>query len=77
MFDNLIPIVLKACEPKVMPQKGTGAGNDFSLDSDSEDEYELAKVQAMKATEYDEKSAAIHALGELASACPTKFAPYF
>lgn len=30
-----------------------------------------------KATEHDEKAAAIHAMGELAKACPIKFTPYF
>lgn len=48
---------------------------DFSLDSDSEDEGEyLTEVQV---SEFDEKSAAIHALGELAKACPANFVPYF
>ena len=30
-----------------------------------------------KVTEHDEKAAAIHAMGELAKACPFQFAPYF
>lgn len=34
VFDNLIPIVIKACQPKEDPAKK----KDFSLDSDSEDE---------------------------------------
>lgn len=73
VFDNLIPIVLKACQPKEVPQKK----KDISLDSDSEDEEEVAQVMTAKATEFDEKAAAIHALGELAKACPVKFSPYF
>ena len=48
---------------------------DFSLDSDSEDDD--AVVSSTKASEYDEKAAAIHALGELANSCPIKFIPYF
>jgi len=31
VFDKLVPIVIKACQPKEAPQKG----KDFSLDSDS------------------------------------------
>lgn len=31
----------------------------------------------IKSAEYDERVAAIHALGELGQSCPGKFAPYF
>lgn len=48
--------------------------NDFSLDSDSEDDNYLTST---KASQFDEKAAAIRALGELANACPIKFGPYF
>jgi len=34
VFDNIVPIVIAACQPKEAPQKK----KDFSLDSDSEDE---------------------------------------
>ena len=37
VFDKLIPLVMKACEPKEMADK-KGKTKDFSLDSDSEDE---------------------------------------
>ena len=37
VFDQLMPIVMKACEPKVVPQKA----KDISLDSDSEDENKV------------------------------------
>jgi hypothetical protein len=72
VFDNLIPIVIAACQPKEDPAKK----KDFSLDSDSEDE-EQVNVSTQKVTEQDEKAAAIHALGEFAKACPLKFTPYF
>jgi importin-4 len=72
VFDKLIPIVLKACEPREVPQKA----KDLSLDTDSEDENDV-KIVAEKATEHDEKAAAIHALGEFAKACSLKFVPYF
>ena len=73
VFDNLSPIVIKACQPKEASQKK----KEISLDSDSEDDEDTGNVMAAKATEYDEKAAAIHALGELAKACPLKFTPYF
>lgn len=44
------------------------------MDSDSEDDHFL---HSTKAAEYDEKAAAIRALGELANACPAKFSPFF
>jgi len=72
VFDNLIPIVIAACQPKEDP----GKKEEFSLDSDSEDE-EQVNVSTQKVTEQDEKAAAIHALGEFAKACPLKFTPYF
>lgn len=45
------------------------------MDSDSEDDEAI--INETKASEYDEKAAAIHALGEFANSCPIKFTPYF
>jgi hypothetical protein len=45
VFDNLIPIVIAACQPKEDPAKK----KDFSLDSDSEDE-EQVNVTTQKVT---------------------------
>lgn len=59
VFDNIINEVLNACklwEPEKKEKK-----NDFSLDSDSEDEMDALPTN--KVTAYDEKAAAIHALG--------------
>lgn len=59
---------------------------DFSLDTDSEDEDEELEGEDLgenatsvkvKTTFIDEKAAAIHAIGEFALACPTKFASHF
>ena len=72
VFDKLIPIVMESCKPKEGPKKA----QEFSLDSDSEEEEE-GKYVVQKSTEHDERAAAIHAMGELAKACPLKFAPYF
>lgn len=50
VFDNLIPLVIAACQPKEAPQKN----KNISLDSDSEDEEEAAgNVITQKATEHD------------------------
>ena len=73
VFDNIIPIVLTACQPREI--KTSKKNKDFSLDSDSEDEevqYHMEKI-----TEHDEKASAIQTLGQLAKACPVKFTPYF
>lgn len=67
-----MPIVMKACEPKMIAQKA----KDISLDSDSEDENKV-NIIAERTTEHDEKASAIHALGEFAKACSVKFTPYF
>lgn len=72
VFDQIIPEVLKSAVLKV-PEKTEK--KDFSLDSDSEDDEHI--LTSTKAAEYDEKAAAIRALGELANACPMKFTPYF
>eukprot|EP01016_Furgasonia_blochmanni_P051553 TRINITY_DN812_c0_g1_i25.p1 TRINITY_DN812_c0_g1~~TRINITY_DN812_c0_g1_i25.p1 ORF type:complete len:697 (+),score=266.54 TRINITY_DN812_c0_g1_i25:139-2229(+) len=50
---------------------------EFSLDSDSEDEFAPGNSAGVKMPFLDEKSAAIHALGEFAKECPQGFAPYF
>jgi hypothetical protein len=59
VFDKLVPIVIKSCQPKENPTKP----KDFSLDSDSEEEEGGVRIVSEKATEHDEKAAAIHAMG--------------
>jgi hypothetical protein len=49
---------------------------EFSLDSDSDDEAYNASGMNVKMSFLDEKAAAIHALGEFANACPLQFAPF-
>jgi hypothetical protein len=59
VFDNIIGEVLSACklwEPEKKEKK-----NEFSLDSDSEDEMDALPTNKVSA--YDEKAAAIHTLG--------------
>lgn len=72
VFDKIIPEVFKSAVEKVPEKKPK---NDFSLDSDSENEDHI--LTSTKAAEYDEKAAAIRAMGELANACPIKFGPFF
>ena len=73
VFENIINEVLNAC--KLWEPEKKGKNNEFSLDSDSEEEMDALPTN--KVTAYDEKAAAIHALGELAKACPLKFVPHF
>jgi len=54
--------------------------NEFSLDTDSEDEdmnMRTAASMNVKMTYLDEKAAAIHAIGTFAQACPVQFASHF
>jgi hypothetical protein len=71
IFDKIIVEVLKQCNVEITMGKDK-KDKGFSLDSDSEDEEVDVKL-----TELDEKASAIHALGELAKACPVKFIPHF
>ena len=73
VFDKIIPEVFKSAVLKVPEKKNEK--KDFSLDSDSEDDDQI--LTSTKAAEYDEKAAAIRAMGELANACPMKFVPFF
>lgn len=73
IFEKILPEVIKSATLKT-PQKPEKK-KDFSLDSDSEDEG--AFLTEVQVSEFDEKAAAIRALGELAAACPMNFAPYF
>lgn len=52
---------------------------EFSLDTESDDEEELGVHSnvRVKVTQLDEKAAAIHALGQFALAVPLKFGPYY
>lgn len=59
VFDNIIGEVIAAC--KLWEPEKKNKKNDFSLDSDSEDEMDALPTN--KVTAYDEKAAAIHALG--------------
>jgi hypothetical protein len=59
VFDNIISEVLNAC--KLWEPEKKSKNNEFSLDSDSEDEMDALPTN--KVTAYDEKAAAIHALG--------------
>lgn len=72
IFDKILAEVLKSAEHDAsVPHKKT-----FSLDEDSEPE-DGYKMRDIKIPELDEKSAAIHALGALANACPLQFVPHF
>lgn len=71
MFDKILVEVIKSCEYESEPVKKTT----FSLDEDSDHEHE--NIKNVRIPELDEKSAAIHALGALANACPTQFVPFF
>jgi hypothetical protein len=46
---------------------------DFSLDTDSEDEAKSGRVVNVKIGYMDEKASAIYALGAFAKACPSAF----
>ena len=79
IFSKLIDITLKYAESEAgikyeKPKK------ELSLDTDSEEEDEQegeATALNVKHAFLYEKSAAIHAIGEFALACPSLFAPYF
>ena len=51
--------------------------DEFSLDTDSEDENTSSRVVNVKLAFMDEKAAAIHALGTFANVCHLKFTHYY
>lgn len=81
IFPKLITITLKIARSEEGVTYEKDKKGEFSLDTDSEDEEmghdDMNTAIKVKSTFLDEKSAAIHALGEFAVACPSLFVPHF
>lgn len=78
LLDKVMPEVLKSASSNKGVDYVKQKKQEFSLDTDSEDEYETDfKNMNVKVTVMDEKASAIHALGSFAKSCNIPFQKYY